>query len=446
MSMSTGALTTGLLLTIVCIAFEGLAVTTAMPTAARALGGLDAYGWTFSAFMLANLLGITAAGRRSDAQGPLPAFAAAAILFTVGLAGAGAAPTMGALVAARAVQGLGAGGLGAVVYVCVARCYPPHRQPRLLALMSSAWVVPGLVGPSLAGLAADHLSWRVVFIALVPAVFAAAALALPALRRLPVVEPATGPRADATPRLGAALATAGGGVTFLLGLEGRWPLAPIAMVAGALVLGAGLRRLTPEGTLRARAGLPAAVAAMGFVSVAFFGAEVLLPLLLTVHRQQPSTVAGFALSAAAVSWAGGAWVQARYAARRSRGELVSGGAALIATGIVILALAIDVRVPVAVAWVGWAVAGFGMGIAHATISLTVIEQATEGREGAASAAMQLTSALGIALGAGIGSAMVMLPARVDWPSEVGLALGFAPMVAAAVVTRVLASRLAVSGT
>jgi hypothetical protein len=76
----------------------------------------------------------------------------------------------------------------------------------------------------------------------------------------------------------------------------------------------------------------------------------------------------------------------------------------------------------------------------------VIEQATEGREGAASAAMQLTSALGIALGAGIGSAMVLLPARVDWPAEVGFVMGFAPMVGAALVTRVLARRLAGAGT
>jgi MFS family permease len=437
----TGALTAGLLLTIVCIAFEGLAVTTAMPSAARALGGLEAYGWTFSAFMLANIVGITFAGRRSDDAGPFAAFAAALALFAAGLVGAGAAPTMPALIAARTVQGLGGGGLGAVVYVCLARCYPGDRQPRMLALLSSAWVVPGLLGPGLAGLAADHLSWRVVFVALVPAVMLAAVLALPPLRRMSLVDAASADDRAGLPTVAAALVVAAGGVAALLGLEARTPMPPLATATGAILLVAGFRRLTPPGTLRARAGLPAAIAVMGLVSVAFFGAEVLLPLLVTVFRDQPSTIAGLALSAATLTWTAGAWVQARHAKRRSRAVLVGGGAGTVALGIVVVALVIDPRVPVVVAWLGWALAGLGMGLAHSTISLTVIEHAPVGREGAASAAMQVANALGVALGAGVGSALVVLPADLGWSQQVGFVLGFAAMVAAALATWWLSHRL-----
>ncbi|TMA78025.1 MAG: MFS transporter, partial [Deltaproteobacteria bacterium] len=138
------SLTAGLLLTVVCVAFEGLAVTTVMPTAVRELGGLMSYGWAFSAFMLTNVVGIAVAGERIDRHGPRGPLAAGLALFALGLLGGGAAPSMAALIAARAVQGFGAGELSAVIYACVARCYPADQQPRMLALLSTAWVVPGL--------------------------------------------------------------------------------------------------------------------------------------------------------------------------------------------------------------------------------------------------------------------------------------------------------------
>ena len=172
-------LTAGLLLTVVCVAFEGLAVTTVMPTAVRELGGLMSYGWAFSAFMLTNVVGIAVAGERIDRHGPRGPLAAGLALFALGLLGGGAAPSMAALIAARAVQGFGAGELSAVIYACVARCYPADQQPRMLALLSTAWVVPGLVGPGVSGYVADHMSWRLVFFGLVPIVFVATALTVP---------------------------------------------------------------------------------------------------------------------------------------------------------------------------------------------------------------------------------------------------------------------------
>ena len=139
-----------------------------MPIAVRELGGLAVYGWAFSAFMLASVVGITVSGRLTDRRGPGDAFAVGLTLFGLGLLGGGAAPSMGVLIAARAVQGFGGGGLSAVIYASVARCYPPERQPRMLALLSTAWVVPGLVGPGLGGFVADHASWRLVFVGLTP--------------------------------------------------------------------------------------------------------------------------------------------------------------------------------------------------------------------------------------------------------------------------------------
>src|SRR5437588_3754682 len=179
------ALTAGLVLTISVSAFEALAVSTVMPVAARELHGLRLYGWAFSAFMLANLVGITIAGPMADRLGPARPFTLGLTLFGAGLFIDGVAPTMPVLVLGRAVQGLGAGGLAAVAYVSVSRGYPPVLRPRVMAALSSAWVVPSLVGPPLAGLAADHLTWRLVFFVLIATCPIAGVLALPALRTMP---------------------------------------------------------------------------------------------------------------------------------------------------------------------------------------------------------------------------------------------------------------------
>jgi len=103
---------------------------------------------------------------------------------------------------------------------------------------------------------------------------------------------------------------------------------------------------------------------------------------------------------------------------------------LIAIGIAIVSLLLIAATPVVIAAVGWSVAGLGMGVAHATISLAVIEQAPATGEGAASAAMQLANVLGVALADTRG-----------WTPVAGFVLGFAPMLVAALVTVGLARRL-----
>src|SRR6202012_492781 len=147
-------LTGGLVLAVTFFAFEALAVATILPVVGRHLGDLRLYGWVFSAFLLSSLIGIVIAGTLAD-RVPLgrPMLAGLA-LFAVGLVIGGTAPTMAVLVAGRAVQGLGAGVVPAVAYVAISRGYPDGCRPRLFAVLSTAWVVPGLVGPAIAALGA----------------------------------------------------------------------------------------------------------------------------------------------------------------------------------------------------------------------------------------------------------------------------------------------------
>ncbi|MGH7785916.1 MAG: MFS transporter, partial [Candidatus Binatia bacterium] len=173
------ALSVGLVLTVSMAAFEALAVATILPATVADIGGLPLYGWVFSAFMLAEIVAISAAGRAADRRGLAAPFGVGGVLFCAGLAGAGIAPTMPLLIACRALQGLGAGALSTLAYAAIARSYDDAARPRMLALLSTAWVVPGLIGPALSGAIATYAGWRWVFLALLPLSAVAVALALP---------------------------------------------------------------------------------------------------------------------------------------------------------------------------------------------------------------------------------------------------------------------------
>jgi MFS family permease len=166
------------------------------------------------------------------------------------------------------------------------------------------------------------------------------------------------------------------------------------------------RRLTPPGTLRAAPGVPATIATMSLLTLAFFGVDVFLPLALTTGRHQPVWVSGLAYTATALGWAAGAWTVERLAARQRHRRLVRAGLLLVALGMGVMVLTTWPAIPALLAIPGWGVAGVGMGLAYTTISLTVLERAPQGQEGTATAAMQLGDRIGTAFGAGIGGALI----------------------------------------
>src|SRR5262249_29805589 len=147
----TRALTVGLVLTITFVASEALAVVTVMPVVARDLGGLRLDGWVFSAFMLGSVVGIVAAGREADRRGPAVPFVAALILFGSGLAIAGLAPSMEVLVGGRVLQGMGAGAVPSVAYAVIGRSFPGPLQARMMAGLSTRWLVAGRAGAGRGG-------------------------------------------------------------------------------------------------------------------------------------------------------------------------------------------------------------------------------------------------------------------------------------------------------
>jgi MFS family permease len=401
-------LTTGIVLVVSFVAFEAIGVATAMPAVLRHLGGVRLYGWAFSAFMLAQLIGIVVSGPVVDRLGTARPLAVAAALFAAGLVVGGTAPSMLVLVLGRAVQGAGGGVLAVTLNVSVGRGYPPSLRPRAYAAMSTAWVVPGVVGPAVAGLVAEHLTWRLVFLGLVPAVAAGAAIALPALR---VADAATtpavpDPAAHGTRRgVVRALALAAGSALVLEALTTRRAL-PAAVLAAA---GLALALPAVAGVIPSRPPPPAsrqleAMTVAALANLAFFGAEAFLPLSLTALHHRTLTEAGLVLTVASLSWTVGTWVQAHSQERLGPRALSAVGLGLVALGVAGIAALDWPATPWWVAFAAWGVAGAGMGLAYATTTLVVVSAAGAGRQGGPVAAQQVLVTLGIAVGAGVGGA------------------------------------------
>lgn len=437
-------LTLGLVSTITLVALEALAIGTVMPMVARDLGGLDLYGWVFSGFFLGSLIGIVVSGGALDRMPLRRPFAAGLLLFAAGLVLGGIAPSMEVLVLARFLQGLGAGAIPPTAYVAMARSLPDGLRPRMFAMLSTAWVVPAVIGPAIAAVVGEIVGWRWVFLGLLPLLAVSGAVALRALRDVPGGTGAAGdPEAAASVasarRLPMALVAAAG-ATILLGAL-TVPELAVAIggtALGLLLLVPAFRRLTPRGTLSLARGLPAAVLLRGVLTFGFFAADAYVALLLQEWRGEPAYLTALVFTTTSLAWSAGSWIQARGIERRGARHYLALGALVTVAGIV---LSMPALLPFVSPWIvvgTFALAGLGMGLAYAAVAIVVLREAPPAEQGSASAALQLSDILGTALGAGIGGAIIAAGGRAGGDG-VGIALGITFGIAAVVMAGAFAA-------
>ena len=401
---SRRSVTVGILLLISLVAFEQLGVGAAMPAVVADLARVEDYAWPFVAFVATTVVGTVLGGRWCDARGPRLVLLLAPAVFGLGLLVAGTADTFVQLLAGRLLQGFGAGGQGVAVYVLIAQVYSERARPAVFGLVSSAYVLPALVGPPIAGVMTQYLSWHWVFLGLLPLVGVAVLLVLPAVRGLtPPAEPA-GPRQGLVPAaLGAAAGVAG------LSWAGQRPTvagAIVAVVALALLLPA-LRRLAPAGTFRARRGIPAVVAGRGLISGAFFATTAYLPLMLTATHGWSLTAAGFPLIAGSLGWSAAAAWQGRRP-ELSRPRLLRIGMVAVAVGTIGM---LAVAPAWGLAWLAvplWLLAGIGMGLGYSSLSALLLAGSTPDDTGYHSSAALLADQLTQATFVGLGGALLAL--------------------------------------
>ncbi|HWU39412.1 MAG TPA: MDR family MFS transporter [Candidatus Acidoferrum sp.] len=149
-------------------ALDNTIVGTAMPTVVASLGGLSLFSWVFSIYLLTSTAALPIFGRLSDLFGRRNMFVVAVWVFTGASALCGLATSMEFLIAARALQGIGAGGTFALSQAVFGEVFPAHERGRMQGYLAAVWGISALVGPLVGGLIVTYMGWRWTFFVNVP--------------------------------------------------------------------------------------------------------------------------------------------------------------------------------------------------------------------------------------------------------------------------------------
>jgi len=388
-----GRVTAGLILGLFLAALEATVVATAMPRVIQELGGVALYSLPFALYLLMATVSGPIWGRSSDLYGRRRLYLAAVVLFLIGSALSGAARSMPMLIAARALQGLGGGGLQTLTFTLVGELYPLRERARVQGWISGVWGFSALVGPLVGGMIVDHLSWRWVFYLNVP--FGLAAMLLVG-RGVPESRAAPGARVDIG---GAALFALGAGA-LIYGLELESPAA-LFLAALLLAVFAGFERqqalpLIPFSALRRPFAL------RGFLGnllggMAFFGMTAYVPLFAQVARGQSATIGGLLLSPMTVGWTVSSMLTARWLPRWGPRPLARWGPVAMIAGFGAWALARQAPLPL----LGLAglIVGSGMGVVMLSLLVCAQEEAPREILGIVTAMLLFARNIGGSMGA-----------------------------------------------
>ena len=280
-------------------ALDQTVVGTALPTIITDLGGNDLYTWAFTAYLLTATISGPLYGKLSDLFGRRPIFLFGIGVFMIGSVLAGLSQEMWQLVAARGIQGLGAGAIFPLAMATIADVFSPSERGRYQGLFGAVFALSTLLGPAIGGLITDTIGWPFVFFINIPV----GLVVIFTIRRyLPAYHPAgERPRID---YLGAALFT-GALVPILVGLTNKqsadWT---DASVGGLIVVGLAIlvgfifvesrasEPIVPLGLFRNRA-FTVSVGSVFLAASGFFAAVVFLPRWFQVVNGSSATISGY---------------------------------------------------------------------------------------------------------------------------------------------------------
>jgi EmrB/QacA subfamily drug resistance transporter len=421
-----GVVFSGLMLVMLLAALDSTIVATALPTIVGDLGGLERLSWVTSAYLLAQTAVTPLYGKLGDQLGRKRILQSAVVLFLVGSGLCGLAQSMTELIAFRAVQGLGAGGLIVLVQATVGDIVSPRERGRYQGLFGAVFGVASVAGPLLGGVIVEHLSWRWIFYVNLP-------IGLLALGVIATTLPAASVRSrPAIDYLGAGVLA--GAIVLVASLGGTtwaWGSAQTVLVAiaGVLLLGVFLaveRRarepVLPTSVLRDEVFRIAGLLSL-IVGFALFGSVTFLPLFFqTVFHSSP-TGAGLRL----IPLMGGlvltSVVSGRLISRTGRYKMFPVvGTAVMTVGLLLLSR-LDVTTGAVAADLYLLVLGLGLGMVMQVLVLAVQNAMDYSVLGAATSGVTLARGIGGSIGAAVFGTIFSSRLRADLHDALSCPLG-----------------------
>jgi EmrB/QacA subfamily drug resistance transporter len=408
-----GPVLLSVMLSVGLVAIDATILATAVPSIVNDLGGFSQFPWLFSIYLLAQAVGTPIFGKFSDMISRKPIMLIGVGAFVVGSVLCGVAWSMPALIAFRAIQGLGAGAVQPTAMTIVGDLYSVAERAKVQGYVASVWGISSVVGPTLGGVFSDYLSWRWIFFVNVPL----GALAAVMLMR-GFLEQVTRAK-HKIDFAGAALLTIGSSALILGLLEGgvswAWNSLPsiailasavLALIAFGLVERRATEPILPGWVLRRRLLTTTSIASLA-VGVMLIGLTSYVPLFVQGVLGTGALVAGFALAALTLGWPIAASLAGRIYLRIGFRNTALIGSAVIIGGAVLMTL----LSPHSAVWQVGAtcfVVGVGMGLV-ASPTLIAAQSAVDWSDrgvvtGTNMFARSMGSALGIAVFGAIANA------------------------------------------
>ncbi len=405
-------LSIGIVALVSVFGFEGIAIGAVMPVAAADLNTISNYAVAFTSFTMASLLGMTFAGLWANKLGLARVVIFAVAALALGSVVAGFAPNLAVLTLGRSIQGFAMGIDLVTMYVVIGRMYPEALRAKAIGILAAAWVVPGLIGPGLAGLLVEVSSWRMTFWIVPLLLIGPIMLLIPELKKMPFVPSPV--RTDARLQITSVLIAIGALSVFQAGAShvGRWnPVLVTAIFVVSLSITAWTTKaLMPAGFLRMAAGIPAIIGMRGVIAGAFFAAEVYVPLALQEIRGTSVVLSGGVLTAATVTWFAGSWLQGSHKLKYSRQQVLSAGVLMTALGIGLTPVAVfaplSITASALVASLVWGVAAFGMGMCFPTLGALMLDQSPDEEHARHSASLQMSDSFGVIISTAIAGSVL----------------------------------------
>lgn len=405
-------LSIGIVALVSVFGFEGIAIGAVMPVAAADLNAISNYAVAFTSFTMASLLGMTFAGLWATKFGLSRSVIFAIFALAIGSLIAGFAPSLAVLTVGRSIQGFAMGIDLVTMYVVIGRMYPEAMRAKALGMLAAAWVVPGLIGPGLAGFLVSVSSWRmtfwiVPFLLILPIMYL-----LPELKRMPFVPSPI--RTDAKLQVTSVLIAISALSLFQAGAShvGRWSAVSIVAI---FIISLGVtawstRTLMPVGFLRVATGIPAVIGMRGVVAGSFFAAEIYVPLALQEVRGASVLLSGGVLTAATIFWFAGSWLQGSNRIKLSRQQILFWGVLLSALGIALTPIAVFVPSSIFIAALFaslvWGIAAFGMGLCFPTLGVLLLDQSPKEDHAKHSASLQMSDSFGVVIATALAGALL----------------------------------------